>query len=82
VISDNINLDKLLSDIDQQIEILMAIAGDSAVLIEQLRILSEARDMLLSQEMELHRLAELIDPEMLEDHSTLAERNQGNSGFD
>ena len=82
MISDNINFDKLLSDIDQQIEVLVAIAGDSAVLIEQLRILSEARDMLLSQEMELHRLAELINPETLEDHSTLAERNQGNSAFD
>lgn len=75
MISDNINFDKLLADIDQQIEILMAIAGDSAVLIEQVRILSESREMLLSQEMEMHRLEELIDPEDLSDLSTQMEGN-------
>ncbi len=75
MISDNINFDKLLADIDQQIEILMAIAGDSAVLIEQVRILSESREMLLSLEMEMHPLEGLIDPEDLSDLSTQMEGN-------
>jgi len=72
VIGDNIDIDKLLDDIDQQIEILGAIAGDNAILTEQLRLLHESREIIVSQGLEIERLAELIDPDDLEDLSTLA----------
>lgn len=57
MISQNITIDKLISDMDQQIEILTAIAGDNAILTEQLRLLLEAREMILNQELEMERLA-------------------------
>ena len=64
MISDNISLDKLLSDLDQQIEVLSAIAADSTILAEQLRLLLEAREQLVNQQLELERLQEmLIDSE-------------------
>ncbi len=74
MISQEITLDKLIEDIDQQIEILTAIANDSAILGEQLRLVQEARDLLLSQEMEIIRLVELIDPDDFNDHTTLIEK--------
>ncbi len=63
MISEEITLDKLIEDIDLQIEILGAIAADNRILNEQLRLLNEARDMLLYQEMEMNRLADMIDPD-------------------
>lgn len=63
MISDDITLDKLIQDIDQQIEILDAIAADNLILNEQLRLLNETRDFLLYQEMEMSRLEELLDPD-------------------
>ncbi len=74
MISQEITLDKLIEDIDQQIEILTAIANDNAILSEQLRLVQEARELLLSQEMEITRLVELIDPDDFNDHTTLIER--------
>ena len=74
MISQEITLDKLIEDIDQQIEILTAIANDNAILGEQLRLVQEARELLLSQEMEITRLVELIDPDDFNDHTTLIER--------
>ncbi|HIG40770.1 MAG: hypothetical protein ABGY96_05780 [bacterium] len=74
MISQEITLDKLIEDIDQQIEILTAIANDSAILGEQLRLVQEARELLLSQEMEIIRLVELIDPDDFNDHTTLIEK--------
>lgn len=74
MISQEITLDKLIEDIDQQIEILVAIANDNAILGEQLRLMQEARELLLSQEMEITRLVELIDPDDFNDHTTLIER--------
>ena len=74
MISDEISLDKLIDDIDQQIEILNAIAGDNAILVEQLRLLNESREMLLLQDLEMGRLMELIDPDDLLDHSTALDR--------
>ena len=74
MISGNITLDKLLEDIEQQIEILHAIAADNAILNEQLRLLHESKDMLLYQELEMGRLEELIDPDDLQDHSSLMDR--------
>lgn len=74
MISQNITIDKLISDIDNQIEILTAIANDNAILTEQLRLLLEAREMILNQELEMDRLAELIDPENMDDYSTIIDR--------
>lgn len=79
MISDEITLDKLIDDIDQQLEILSAIAGDNAILVEQLRLLGEARELLLSQDLEMNRLAELIDPDDLSDHSTVIDRYADNT---
>lgn len=76
MIGDAINLDKLISDIDQQMEILGAIAGDNNILNEQLRILGEARETLLTQELECGRLLELIDPDDFADFATLIDRMQ------
>lgn len=77
MISDDIDVDKLLEDIDQQIEIVAAIAGDNAILTEQLRLLQESREIIVSQELEIGRLAELIDPDDLEDFSTLSTTRGG-----
>ncbi|MCB1693990.1 MAG: hypothetical protein KDI19_14570 [Pseudomonadales bacterium] len=76
MISGDIDLDKLISDIEQQIEILNAIAGDNAILTEQLRLLQESRDTILSMELEIGRLVDLIDPDDLVDHSTFIERSR------
>jgi len=73
MISQEITLDKLLDDIESQIEILMAIAQDSTILTEQLRLLHEARDLLRSQDLEIVRLTELIDPDDFTDFSTSLE---------
>jgi hypothetical protein len=75
MISAEITLDKLVADIDQQIEVLTAIANDNAILSEQLRLMHESRELLLSQEMEISRLIELIDPDEFNDHTTLIERH-------
>lgn len=72
MIGDDIDVDKLLDELDQQIEILAAIAGDNAILTEQLRLLHESREVIVSQGLEIERLAELIDPDELEDLSTLS----------
>jgi|TARA_B100001971_G_scaffold209434_1_gene233010 hypothetical protein len=74
MISQEITLDKLITDIDQQIEILTAIANDNAILTEQLRLLNEARETLLFQELEMNRLAELIDPDDIGDRMTIIDR--------
>ena len=74
MISDDINLDKLIEDIDTQIEILIAIAADNPILTEQLRLLNESREKLLSQELEMNRLAELIDPDIDNLNATLIDR--------
>lgn len=75
MISQNIDTDKLIADIDQQIEILVAIAGDNAILSEQLRLLLEARELILNQELEIDRLAELIDPDQDDQHLTIIDRD-------
>jgi hypothetical protein len=74
VISEDITLDKLIADIDLQIEVLSAIAGDNSILTEQLRLLQESRELLLNQEMELNRLLELIDPDDMVDHATMIDQ--------
>lgn len=75
MIGQNIDTDKLIADIDQQIEILVAIAGDNAILSEQLRLLLEARELILNQELEIDRLAELIDPDQDDQHLTIIDRD-------
>ena len=70
MITENITFDKLLSDIDLQIEILNAIAADNPILNEQLRLLLESREMLVFQEMEMHRLEDLLDLDELDDHAS------------
>ncbi len=74
MLSEDITVDKLISDIDAQIEILSAIANDSAILGEQLRLLNESRDTVLFLQLELERLTELIDPDEMTDHSTLIDQ--------
>ncbi len=76
MISGNIALDKLISDIDQQLEILQVIAADSAVLNEQLRLLNESRDLLLSMDLEMHRLTEFIDPDFQGEQLTLMQQRE------
>ncbi len=74
MISEDITLDKLISDIDQQIEILTAIAADNPILLEQLRLLNESRELLMFQELEMNRLSELIDPDEMTDHVTIIDK--------
>ena len=76
MISDNISLDKLIADIDQQIEVLTAIAGESAILQEQLRILQESREALINQDLELERLLELLDQDNIPEFTTIIEANR------
>ena len=70
MISQEIDLDKLIDDIDVQIEILTAISDNNAILSEQLRLLYESREQLLGQNLQISRLSELIDPDNLHDHTT------------
>lgn len=74
MITDNITFDKLLSDIDLQIEVLNAIAADNPILNEQLRLLLESREMLVLQEMEMHRLEDVIEQNDLGDHSAIIDQ--------
>ncbi len=74
MISDDITLDKLIHDIDQQIEVLNAIAADNPILSELLRLLNESRELLLSQELEMNRLSELIDPDLSDERLTIVDR--------
>lgn len=71
MISDDITFDKLLQDIDTQLEVLSAIAADNPILSEQLRVLNEAREQLLYQDMEINRLFELIDPDDFQEPLTI-----------
>lgn len=79
MISQEITLDKLLTDIDQQIEILVAISQDNPILSEQLRLLYEARELIVQQELEIQRLQELIDPDDFTDHSSRIDRQLDNN---
>lgn len=74
MIGQDITLDKLFEDIDHQIEILNAIAHDSTILTEQLRLMQESRELLRTQDLEIARLTEMIDPDNLVDLSTLMEK--------
>lgn len=74
MITENITFDKLLSDIDLQIEVLNAIAADNPILNEQLRLLLESREMLVFQEMEMHRLEDLIDQDEMINHESLIDQ--------
>ena len=76
MISEDIYLDKLIADIDEQIEVLGAIAGDSAILLEQFRILQECRDALVNQSLNIERLSELIDEEKHPELTIILEANQ------
>jgi hypothetical protein len=74
LITDNITFDKILSDIDLQIEVLNAIAADNPILNEQLRLLLESREMLVLQEMEIHRLEDLIEQDELGDPTAIIDQ--------
>ena len=76
MISEDIYLDKLIADIDEQIEVIGAIAGDSAILLEQFRILQECRDVLVNQSLNIERLSELIDEEKHPELTMILEANQ------
>ncbi|MCB1645571.1 MAG: hypothetical protein KDI36_08965 [Pseudomonadales bacterium] len=75
MIGADINLDKLLTDIDQQLEVLTAIANDNPILTEQLRLLYEAREALLSMELEVGRLSDMIDDDSDNEHWTIIDRD-------
>jgi hypothetical protein len=74
LITDNITFDKLLSDVDLQIEVLNAISADNPILNEQLRLLLESREMLVFQEIEINRLEDLIDEDQLGDHTAISDQ--------
>ena len=76
MISEDIYLDKLIADIDEQIEVIGAIAGDSAILLEQFRILQECRDVLVNQSLNIERLSELIDEEKHPELTIILEAKQ------
>lgn len=74
VISERINIDRLVMDIDQQIEILTAIAQDNAILTEQLRLLHESRETIASLQHEIFRLEEMLDPDQNQDGLSIVEK--------
>ena len=74
MLTENITLDKLITDIEQQIDILSAIANDNPILNEQLRLLHESKELILNQELEIGRLAELMGNENLEYQSTIVDQ--------
>lgn len=74
MISEDIMLDKLISDIDQQIDILIAIGTETPILQEQLRLLNESRELLVLQDLEMHRLVDLLGPDGMQDHATIIDR--------
>ncbi len=80
MLSENITIDKLINDIDQQIEILTAIAQDNAILTEQLRLLLESREIILCQQLETERLAELLGSDDIADHATIIDRYRDPGG--
>jgi len=82
VISSDIDIDKLIDDIEQQIEVLTAIAQDNNILTEQLRLLHESREAIVNLQLETERLAELIDPDDLTDHSSILDRHRLTEGND
>ena len=75
MITQNITLDKLINDIDQQIEVLIAIAKDNLILNEQLRLLNESRELLKAQELEIERLSELIEEDFLTERLSIIDQN-------
>ena len=75
MITQNITLDKLISDIDQQIEVLTAIAKDNLILNEQLRLLNESKELLKAQELEIERLSELIEEDFLTERLSIIDQN-------
>ena len=74
MITDNITFDKLLPDMDLQIEVLNAISAENLILNEQLRLLLESREMLIFQQIEIHRLGALIEDDELGDHTYLIDQ--------
>ena len=74
MITDNITFDKLLSDKNLQIEALNAISAENLILNEQLRLLLESREMLIFQQIEIHRLGALIEDDELGDHTSLVDQ--------
>ena len=75
MITENITLDKLISDIDKQIEVLTAIAKDNLILNEQLRLMNESRELLKGQELEIGRLSELIDEDFFSENLSIIDQN-------
>ena len=61
MITDNINVDKVVHDIGQQLEVLIAIANDNPILTEQVHILHEVRDVITAQSHEIERLDLVIE---------------------
>ncbi len=81
MISADIDLDKLIEDIDQQIEILVAISADNPILTEQLRLLHEARDAITLQSLEIEQLNQQLSDDSDPDGLTIVDLvAQGESG--
>ena len=75
MITQNITLDKLISAIDRQLEVLTAIAKDTPILNEQLRLLNESRELLKAQELEIERLSELIEEDFLTERLSIIDQH-------
>ena len=74
MITDNITFDTLLSDMDLQIEVLNAISAENPILNEQLRLLLESREMLIVQQIEIHRLGALIQDDEMGDYTSIIDQ--------
>lgn len=68
-LSEDIDQDHLLREIDEQIELLEVLAERHLVFAELLRVMREARALIDAQSLQIQRLEELVDldalPELL-----------------
>ena len=80
MISDDIDLDHLLAEIDEQIELLEILAERNPIFAELLRVMREARATIDAQNLQIQRLEELIDLDGVPELTTLLDL--GNPGGD
>jgi len=59
---------------DLQIEVLNAISAENPILNEQLRLLLESREMLIVQQIEIHRLGALIQDDEMGDYTSIIDQ--------
>lgn len=71
MISEDITTDQILTEIDEKIELLEAMADRNVILAELLQTMQEARALIKSQILQIQRLEELVDFENLPELSTV-----------